>query len=207
MLRTTRLASFLLLVLIASPGCGGGGGGSSAPVSPVPANVPQGSGRQAIQMQGTWQLGGVSVVDANTATLTPPGDGTPIAIGATGIVSIGGLSVDRTNLEALLGRPLEAYVNEVNGRTVFYGIVDDTRAIGLTREQGAIAGGSVDANTIAVEGFLSSQAANSADIAFVRWRGTLTRVSAAILPPEPIDAAAFDADLPRPTLRDVLGGR
>lgn len=208
MSRTNRIASFLLPVLLPLlPCCGGGGGGSPAPVSPVPANVPDGSGQQTIQMQGTWQLGGVNVVDGNTAALIPPTDGTAFVIGPAGLVSLGGLSVARADLEALLGLPLDAYVNELNGRTLFYGIVVDARAAGATREQGAIAGGSLDANTIAVEGFLSSQAANSADVSFVRWRGTLARVSAATLPPPPLDAAAGGEDRPRLTVRDVLGGR
>jgi hypothetical protein len=107
----------------------------------------------------------------------PPLTGTRVEIGADSITSIGGLGVSRANLEAVLGAALETYVNQQNGRTLFYGLVVDQRATSGLRQQVGVAGGAVDANTIAVEAFESVQLASQAQAVFTRSRYTLARVA------------------------------
>jgi hypothetical protein len=167
----TLMASFLPAFAACSGGGGGGGGGPQ-----IPASVPAGSGGVTIQMAGTWQLGNVAVVETNSM-LAPTPDGTQFVIGPTALLSIGGLSVAQGDLEALIGVALEAYVNQVDGRTLQYGVIVDQRATGGVRDQVAVAAGSVNDNTIAVEGFISTQGVNDVDPRFVRWRGVLSRVS------------------------------
>ena len=197
------MASFVAALAACSGGGGGGGGGPQ-----IPASVPAGSGAVTIQMVGTWQVSSVTVIESNTTLVVPPGDGTQFVIGPTSLLSIGGLSVAQADLETLLGVALEAYVNQLDGRTLLYGVIADQRATGGRRDQAAVAAGSINDNTIAVEGFISTQDVNDTEPQFVRWRGFLTRVSPAIFVPEPVRPDADgDEAAPRPTLRDVFGGR
>ncbi len=199
-MRRPLLRFSLLVPCLFVTACSGGGGGGGGPQ--LPAAVPNGSGNVTIQMAGTWQVGSVSVVDS-LGSVAPPADGTEFVLGPQGLVSIAGLSVAQADLEALLGAPLESYVNQLDGRTVLYGLVVDQRASGGTREQAALAGGALGDNSIAVEGYTSSQAANEPQARFVLWRGVLSRTSPAMVLPEPPvadgggdDAAAAEALAP-----------
>lgn len=178
-----RSALFTTLPLFAA--CSGGGGGSD---SGVPARVPDGTGKVAIQMIGTWEIRSATVIDTNDPAAQPPLNGTRIVIGPQGVASIAGLSVVRTELEAVLGFPLDVYVNQVDGKTILYGLGYDRRAQGGLRQQVGLAAGSVDDNSIAVEQFTSTQTPSQANEVFVRSRYTLARLSAAIV--LPIDDAA-----------------
>jgi hypothetical protein len=204
---SSRVVVLMACFLPALAACSGGGGGGGGAGPQIPAGVPAGSGAVAIQMVGTWQLGNVSVVETNSM-LVPTPDGTPFVIGPTALLSIGGLSVAQADLEVLLGVALDAYVNQLDGRTLLYGVLVDQRASGGVRDQVAVAAGSIDDNTIAVEGFISTQGVNDAEAQFVRWRGLLGRVSPAIFVPEPVlPDRDGDAAAPRATLLEVFGGR
>ena len=192
----SALASFTLIALAA---CGGGGGGGST--SPVSAVVPAGSGARSIQMIGTWEIRTVNVVESGGPSPLPPLSGTQIVIGGDGVVSIGGFSTKRADLETLLGTTLETYVNQQDGRTLFYGLTVDQRAAGFTREVVGVAGGSLDDATIAVEQFTSSTNAAGVE-SFVRARYTLARIAPSIL--VPADAVAPAAGEPVPTMRQLL---
>lgn len=170
-------ASPLLLVLTGSACSGGGGGG--APPSEVAATVPEGTGKLAIQMAGTWAIQGAAVVETNSPTPEAPVNGTLVVLDGSGIVSIAGLSVARADLEALLGTALTFYVNRADGRTVLYGIGTDRFAQGGPREVVGVAGGSFNDNSIAVESYTSRQPTAASPEIFVRSRYMLTRVDTA----------------------------
>jgi hypothetical protein len=141
------------------------------------------------------------IMETNVPTALPPASGTLVAIGPGEIVSIAGLSVRREDLETLLGGPLDLYVNRVDGRTAFYGATLDRRSQGGTREEVALAGGSVNADTIAVEQITSTQLANAATPAFVRARYTLVRAATSLV----LGAVpAPDPARPLPTLLQAL---
>jgi len=128
-------------------------------------------------MAGTWSIQNATVLESNAAVPDTPVDGTLFQFEPTRIVTIGGLSVDPDDLAALIGAPLVSYVNQIDQTRVFYGLVVDRRSSGGTRLESALAGGSVDANTIAVEAFTSVQAPNDAEPTFTRSRYLLVRVS------------------------------
>src|SRR5690606_5859686 len=116
-----------------------------------------GAGRIPIVMAGTWQIQGATIIDTNATNPAPPLNGTVFVMEPGRVVSIAGLSVDPVGLTQLLGVPLDTYVNQVDDRTVFYGLVVDRRASGLTREEVAVAGGAINADTISVEAYASTQ--------------------------------------------------
>jgi hypothetical protein len=193
------LASFTLVALAA---CGGGGGGGET--SPVSAVVPAGSGARAIQMIGTWEIRNVTVVDSGGASPLTPLNGTQVVISGDGVVSIGGFSTKRSDLETLVGTPLDVYVNQQDGRRLFYGLTLDQRAAGLTREVVGLAGGSIDDASIAVEQFNSSMSAAGTE-SFVRARYTLAHIAPSILIPE--DAVAPADGETKPTMQQLLQQR
>ncbi len=178
----------LATVAASCSGGGGHGGGGGAAADGIAAQVPAGTGLVAIEMAGTWEIRAAVVMDTNATDAQPPASGTQVSIGAAAVESIAALSVRRDDLEALLGAPLELYVNQLDGRTVFYAVTFDRRAHGGTREVVALAGGSVNADTIAVEQFTSTLPANGATAAFVRSRYNLVRVASSVqlgAPPQP----------------------
>lgn len=194
-----RLAALFSLSLLTACGGGGGGGGTSTPS--VPAAVPSGTGQITIQMIGTWEIRSSVVVDTNDPAAQPPLNGTLLVIGAQGVASIGGLSVAQPDLEAVLGFPLDSYVNQVNGKTVLYGLASDRRAQGGIRQQIGVAAGSVDDATISVEQYTSLQSAAQASAVFVRSRYTLAKVAEALqLPAYEAESARARTD----SLRDAL---
>ena len=193
------LASVTLVALAA---CGGGGGGGET--SPVSAVVPAGSGARSIQMIGTWEIRNVIVVESGGASPLTPLNGTQVVISGDGIVSIGGFSTKQVDLETLLGAPLDTYVNQQDGRRLFYGLTLDQRATGFTREVVGLAGGSIDDATIAVEQFNSSTNATGVE-SFVRARYSLARIAPSILIPE--DAVAPADGVPKPTMEQLLQQR
>lgn len=193
------LASFTLVALAA---CGGGGGGGET--SPVSAVVPAGSGARSIQMIGTWEIRNVTVVDSGGPSPLTPLNGTQVVISGDGVVSIGGFSTKRSDLETLLGAPLDTYVNQQDGRRLFYGLTLDQRATGFTREVVGVAGGSIDDATIAVEQFNSSTNAAGVE-SFVRARYTLARIAPSIL--IPADAVAPADGEPKATMQQLLQQR
>lgn len=170
----------LCLGLLAAA-CGGGGGGGTG----IEAKVPAGSGQRTIQMVGTWEIRQAVVIDTNDPAAAAPLNGTQVVIGVQGVVSIAGLSVSRSDLETVLGFPLDAYLNQQDGRTVLYGIASDRRAqSGILQEIG-LAAGSVDDDTIAVEQFASTQTASQQSPVFVRSRYSLVRIDVAAPPALP----------------------
>lgn len=181
--------------------CGGGGGGGPQ----VPAVVPNGSGNVTIQMAGTWEIHNSTVVDTNDPTAAAPANGTPIVIGTQGLVSLGGLSVAQGDLEALLGFPLDVYVNQADGRKVLYAIGFDRRAQGGIRQQVGLAAGSVDDNTMAVEQFVSNQTATQQSEVYTRSRYTLTRVSSQLTLPFRTAKAPGSVDSLEGALPPVFG--
>lgn len=193
----SALASFTLVALAA---CGGGGGGGGE-TSPVSAVVPAGAGLRAIQMIGTWEIRNVTVVESGGASPLTPLNGTQVVITGDGVVSIGGFSTKQADLETLLGAPLDTYVNQQDGRRLFYGLTLDQRAVGFTREVVGLAGGSLDDATIAVEQFNSSTNAVGVE-SFVRARYTLARIAPSIL--IPVDAVAPAAGETKPTMQQLL---
>lgn len=204
-----RLALAPLVLFAAACGGGGGGsGGGGATPFPVPATVPPGSGQLTIQMAGTWKIRDAVIVDTNSPSPATPANGTTIAFDGKGIVSIAGLSVARTDLEALLGTTLTFYFNEANGKTVLYGLGTDRFAVGGTRDQIGVAGGSLDDNTIAVESFTSTQQDAASPVIFVRARYFLARTDTAIAPA----TALTDSDQTpaaerlRAAIRAMVGG-
>lgn len=173
-------SAFALTALIAACSGGGGGGGNG-----VNARVPDGSGQLAIQMAGTWEIRQAQVIDTNDPNAAAPLNGTPIVLGVQSVQSIGGLSVARTDLETVLGFPLDLYVNQLDGKTILYGVGYDRRAQGGVRQQVGVAAGSLDDNTIAVEQFTSTQTASQQSEVFVRARYQLVRLG--VSPQQPAD--------------------
>lgn len=178
-----RSSGLLLAALLAACGGGGGGGGGGVNPSPVSAAVPAGSGQVAIDMVGLWRVEAATFLDSNDPVrLPPPPAGTVIEIGATGIVSIGGLPVERALLEAALGFPLTLYVNQLDGKTLFYGLRYDRLAQGGGLQDVGLAGGSLDADSISVEQFTSLRDDPASDAVFTRVRYRLRRVLPVGLP-------------------------
>jgi hypothetical protein len=171
------LLSTAALALLALAAACSGSSRSAPPDPQVGASVPTGAGGVAIAMVGTWEIRDAQIVETNNPTPTPPLNGTRVEIGPDAIVSIGGLSVTRANLELVLGATLETYVNQLNGKTLFYGLVVDQRATGGARQQVGVAGGAVSADAIAVEAFESVQGPGAASPIFTRSRYTLARVA------------------------------
>jgi len=128
-------------------------------------------------MAGTWQISNAAIVDTNSTSPAPPINGTTFVIELARVVSIAGLSVDPVGLTQLLGVPLDSYVNQVDDRTVFYGLVVDRRDSGLSREEVAVAGGAINADTISVEAYSSTQAPGVAEPIFTLSRYDLVRVA------------------------------
>lgn len=176
--RALSLAALTLLSVACS--------NSKGPV--VPAKVPAGTGTQQIQMNGRWLIQNVTVVEASSASVAPPLANTEIVIENGAVMSIGGFTVARTQLEAFLGFPLDFYINAANGLTVLYGLGYDRLSQSGSREQVGLAGGSVDADTISVESFSSVRPNSQSDEMFIRSRYTLARVTAPVL----LDGAARD---------------
>ncbi|MEO6598104.1 MAG: hypothetical protein ABIP94_25450 [Planctomycetota bacterium] len=203
------LASLLLA-------CSGGGGGASPVVPPLPApvQVPPGSGGLRITMAGTWEIRGSTLVDTNSPNPILPVDGTKIVIGSTGsgsvgILSIGGFTVDRTLLEALLGFAFDWYVNEADGKILLYGLGYDRRARGGIREQVGLAGGTIDDNSIAIESYSSTQVAGQDEV-YQRAHYTLARLSVSTLQHQEEGLKASELGQPgslEQLLRQVFNGR
>tara|TARA_R110002096_G_scaffold14256_5_gene49711 strand:- start:4529 stop:5146 length:618 start_codon:yes stop_codon:yes gene_type:complete len=187
MLRILCRSIILTVSLTAIAACSGGSGGPSVPQ--IAANVPDGAGSVTIAMTGSWEIRNAVVIDSNSANPVPPLNGTTFTIQPDKVVSIGGLPVDPDGLALLLGAPLDSYVNEVSDRTLFYGLVVDRRAAGMTREEVAVAGGSLNADTIAVEAYSSSQSPAAADPVFTLSRYELVRVAPAA-PAAPVELLA-----------------
>ena len=168
-----------LLVALSSASCSRNCGTADvAGLSPeLPAQLPIGAGAAVIDMAGLWSIQEAVIIEANTATPTPPLPGTLFEMEPTRIASISGLSVAPADLAILIGAPLVSYVNVVDGSTVFYGIVVDQRASGGLRVETALAGGSVGPDTISVEAFNSTQAPNEVVPTFTRARYQLVRVA------------------------------
>lgn len=173
MRRNNRVFILLSSLLIA---CSGGGGGGEPTGPDIPVSVPTGAGGVQIDMAGTWAIQNATILETNAVVPDPPVDGTLFQFEPTRVATIGGLSVDPDDLAAIIGAPLVSYVNQIDGSRVFYGLVVDRRATGGLRLETALAGGAVDANTIAVEAFNSAQAPNEAEPQFTRSRYLLVRV-------------------------------
>ncbi|HEB53413.1 MAG TPA: hypothetical protein ENI87_09185 [bacterium] len=193
---TIRPIACLWVTMLAAAcnGSGGGGGETQSPTGPqFPAVVPNGAGNLSITMAGTWTIQDAAVIETNAATPAPPLNGTPFVLDAQRILTIGGLSVAPDDLALFLGAQLVSYVNMTDGRTLFYGVTVDRRPAGGTREEIALAGGAIDADTIAVEAFSSTQSPSQVEPEFVRSRYTLVRVPspATVVPVgiEPLEAA------------------
>lgn len=172
-MQRNRRVSLLLVSILAACSSGSGGGGPTGP--DIPASVPDGAGGVQIEMAGTWVIQNATVLETNSPIPDPPVDGTMFQLEPERIATIGGLSVDPDDLAAIIGAPLVSYVNQVDGARVFYGVVIDTRASGGTRVETALAGGAVDANTIAVEAFNSVQTPSNEEPLFTRSRYLLVR--------------------------------
>lgn len=177
MLRLFCRLILLTVSLTAIAACSGSGGGLSDPE--IAASVPDGAGLLPINMTGSWEVRNSVVISSNSANPEPPANGTVFVLDSTQVVSIGGLPLDPDGLRLLLGAPLDSYVNQVSSRTLFYGLAVDRRAIGMTREEVAVAGGSLDADTMAVETYSSSQAPNTAEPVVTLSRYQLVRVAPA----------------------------
>ena len=169
----------VLLVALSSASCSRSCGTADvAGLSPdLPAKMPIGAGEAVIDMAGLWSIQDAVIIETNTATPTPPLNGTLFQLEPTRIAAIGGLSVAPADLAILIGAPLVSYVNVVEGSTVFYGIVVDQRASGGLRVETALAGGSVGPDSISVEAFNSTQAPNEVVPTFTRARYQLVRVA------------------------------
>lgn len=174
-----RCLSLASLFLISCSGGGGGGGDS-----PVAAKVPVGAGQTAIAMIGTWEIRDVTLVETNDLTTQLPTAGTRVVLTTGGVASIGGFPTTRTDLEAFLGHPLDFYNNQLDGRTVLYGLSYDRLASGGSREIVGLAGGSTNADAIAVEQYTEKQANSTTPSLYARFRYTLVRVASSLeLPP------------------------
>lgn len=170
----SRLLGIALLFAV-FPGCGGGGGGG--PAAPdISASVPPGAGVLQIDMAGSWVIQNSEVLEANTTNPMPPPNSTLFQLESTRFASIGGLSVEQSALEQFVNAPLESYVNQLDGTNAYFAVVIDQRAFGGDRVETALAGGAVDANTIMVEAFNSTQGASDPAPSFIRSRYSLVRV-------------------------------
>jgi hypothetical protein len=197
MLHTCRSSLFLAASLATLGACSGGGGGGGATAPQIAASVPNGAGTVAIVMAGTWQIQNATVIDSNSTQPVPPLNGTTFVIEPGRVVSIGGLPVDAAGLQVLLGAPLDSYVNQVDDRTVFYGLIVDRRSAMQSREEVAVAGGALDADTISVEAYTSTQAPSAAEPIFTLSRYQLVRVA----PTTPLHLLPEGAE---PAVEDVL---
>ncbi len=173
------LFNLLLLAVITPVFCacsnsGSGGNGNSDPQ--IGANVPGGSGDIPITMSGIWQIQNAEVLETNSATPAPPLNGSVFIIDSDRLVSISGLLVDPASLADLLGSPLGAYVNLVTDSTMFYGVIVDRRSEGESREEVALAGGSLDADTILVEAYISYQAPGDSEATYTLSQYQLGRI-------------------------------
>lgn len=190
-------------IALLAAACGGGGGGGTG----IEAKVPTGSGQRTIQMVGTWEIRQAAVIDTNDPAAAAPLNGTQVVIGVQGVVSIAGLSVARGDLETVLGFPLDAYLNQQDGRTVLYGIASDRRAQGGILQEIGVAAGSVDDDTIAVEQFASTQTVSQQSPVFVRSRYSLVRIDVAAPPALPARQEADSAPVGelRSSLKALFG--
>lgn len=185
----------LVTVVCCLAACSGSSsGGAAPPVGPqIAAGVPAGSGLQSIQMTGTWEIRNSQIVDTNSPTPDPAINGTQFVIDSGRVQTIGLLPVNPDQLTLLLGSPPEYYVNQVDGKTIFYGVIVDRRAANDSRLEIAVAGGALDTDTIAVEAYSSAQGPNDLEPIYVVSRYQLARVAQ----PAPVqlensDGAGFD---------------
>lgn len=174
-----RAWAAVLLAGVMGTACSGGFGATpDVTVTPdIPVTVPPGTGILAIDMAGMWIIEDAVVIETNAPVPNPPFNGTMFELEPTRIASIGGLSVAPGDLIAVIGSPLVSYVNLVEASTVYYGLVVDQRATGGLRIETALAGGAVDANTISVEAYNSTQSATDLIPRYTRSRYMLTRTS------------------------------
>ena len=154
--------------------------------------MPAGTGALEIDMAGTWTVQGVTVVDTNNSTQAPPPEDLEFVMQGDRILSIGGLDVSPVTLSLLLG-PLSLYVNQGDGKTIFYAVTVDTRSTNGSLETVALAGGSVDDHTISIEAFVSSRSSSETESRYTRSRYLLRRSAAA---PASIDVARLHAEEP-----------
>ena len=120
------------------------------------------------------------------------------------VQTIGLLPVNPDQLTLLLGSPPEYYVNQVDGKTIFYGVIVDRRAANDTRLEIAVAGGALDADTISVEAYSSAQGPNDPEATYVVSRYQLARVTPPAVPADLEDVSVSDAEAEQPTLEHVL---
>ena len=174
-----RAWAAVLLAGVLGTACSRGIGGTpDVTVTPdIPVTVPPGTGILAIDMAGMWVIEDAVVIETNAPVPNPPFNGTMFELETTRIASIGGLSVAPGDLIAVIGSPLVSYVNLVEASTVYYGLVVDQRATGGLRIETALAGGAVDANTISVEAYNSTQSATDLVPRYTRSRYVLVRTS------------------------------
>ena len=174
-----RAWAAVLLAGVMGTACSGGFGATpNTTVTPdIPVTVPPGTGILAIDMAGMWGIEDAVVIETNAPVPNPPFNGTMFELEPTRIASIGGLSVAPGDLIAVIGSPLVSYVNLVEASTVYYGLVVDQRATGGLRIETALAGGAVDANTISVEAYNSTQSATDLTPRYTRSRYVLVRTS------------------------------
>lgn len=175
----TTLRSVLFLTVIATifGACSNSGSGSNSNSDPqIGATVPNGSGDIPITMPGNWQIQNAEVIETNSATPAPPINGSVFVVDIDRLVSISGLLVDPESLSNLLGSPLDSYVNLVTDSTIFYGVIVDRRSQGESREEVALAGGSLDADTIMVEAYISSQEPGDSEATYTLSQYQLGRI-------------------------------
>ena len=142
----TTLRSKLLFYIIAATfvACSNSGSSSNSDSNPqIGATVPSDSGDIPITMPGNWQIQNAEVIETNSATPAPPINGSVFVVDIDRLVSISGLLVDPESLSNLLGSPLDSYVNLVTDSTIFYGVIVDRRSQGESREEVALAAGSL----------------------------------------------------------------
>jgi len=186
------LFSSLVTFTACSSGSSGGGGSDVAPTPTV--SVPEGSGLQAIEMAGSWEVRLAEVVSSSVPEPVAPENGTVFVLDESRILSMDGLDIQPDPLVQLFGAPLEVYVNEVDGQTLMYRVVVDTRADGGTREETVVAGGSLDVDSIAVEAMTSSQSATDVQPSYTLCRYTLFRQSTRSATSLSSEAPSRDAD-------------
>ncbi|MEC8251701.1 MAG: hypothetical protein VX044_00705 [Planctomycetota bacterium] len=174
-----RAWATVLLAGVLGTACSRGFGGTpDVTVTPdIPVAVPPGTGILAIDMAGMWVIEDAVIIETNAPVPNPPFNGTMFELETTRIASIGGLSVAPGDLIAVIGSPLVSYVNLIESSTVYYGLVVDQRATGGLRIETALAGGAVDANTISVEAYNSTQSVTDQIPRYTRSRYVLVRTS------------------------------
>ncbi len=197
-----RCVALLPLILLA---CGGGGGGGGGDTPSLVANVPTGSGQVPIQMLGTWEIRDPVVLETNDPAPSLPLAGARIVIGAQGVASIGGFSTVRADLEAFLTFPLDWYVNQIDGKTVLYGLSYDRLSRSGPKEQVGLAGGSLNVDTIAVEQWNSKQDSPTATPRQTRSRYLLARIAPPLELPQEIAPTTAKANQTR-WLSDAFAG-